>query len=295
LPAGDENSDLFPIMKLCFKPLRLVLLLALSVPLGASGATVTIKGSDTMVILFQRWAEVYAKNHPDASLQVNGGGSGTGIAALLNGTTQIANESRALRAEEMAAFIKKFKVRPHVYKICFDAVSIYVNARNPVTQLNLKQLEGIFTGKTTNWKALGGPDAPIALYGRDSSSGTYDIIKEKVLAKHDFAAAVKTLSGTAIVAEAVKNDPNGIGYGGVAYGRAVKLLSISKGEGYEAVAPTEENAVEGRYPLTRVLLSYVNPSADKGAVASFINWCISDAGQEVVKDVGYYPLPKNLR
>ncbi len=282
-------------MNRCLKKHLLVLALTISLPLGTFGASVTIKGSDTMVILAQRWAEVYAKNHRDINIQVTGGGSGTGIAALLNRTTDIANESRALRAEEMAAFLKKFKVRPHVYKICFDAVCIYVNTKNPVAQLSLHQLEAIFTGKITNWKALGGPDAPISLYGRDSSSGTYDIFKEKVLSKHDFAVSVKTLPGTAIVAEAVKNDPNGIGYGGVAYGRAVKLLSVSKNEGYEAFAPTEENTVEGRYPLSRVLLSYINPSADKGAVAAFINWCISDAGQAVAKEVGYYPLPKNLR
>jgi phosphate transport system substrate-binding protein len=295
LPAGDENSDLFPIMKLCFKPLRLVLLLALSVPLGASGATVTIKGSDTMVILFQRWAEVYRKSHPDAAIQVSGGGSGVGIAALLNGTTHIANESRALKPEEMAAFFRKFKARPHIYKICLDGVSIFINPKNPVSKLTFRQLEAIFTGKVANWKAVGGPDAPISLYGRDSSSGTYDIFKEKVLSKHDFAASTKTLPGTAAVVEAIKRDPNGIGYGGVAYGHDLKLLPVSKSDGEEAIAPTEANVIDGRYPLSRFLLNYVNPSADKGAVASFINWCISDAGQEVVKEIGYYPLPKNLR
>lgn len=269
--------------------------LAFVVPMGAFGAAITIKGSDTMVILSQRWAEVYRKSHPDATIEISGGGSGVGIAALLNGTTQIANESRALKAEEMAAFFKKFKARPHIYRICLDGVSIFVNPKNPVAQLSLRQLETVFTGKTTNWKDVGGPDAPISLYGRDSSSGTYDIFKEKILAKRDFAAATKTLPGTAAVVEAIKGDVNAIGYGGVAYGHAVKVLPLSKAQGEPPVAPTEENVVEGKYPLCRVLLNYVNPSADKGAVAAFINWCISDAGQEVVKEVGYYPLPKNLR
>jgi phosphate transport system substrate-binding protein len=273
----------------------IVPVLALVVPLGAGAATITIKGSDTMAILSQRWVEVYSKSHPGVAIQITGGGSGTGIAALLNGTTDIANESRPLRPEEIAAFFKKFKVRPHIYRICLDGVCIFVNPKNQVTQLSLRQLEAIFTGKTTNWKAVSGPDAPISLYGRDSSSGTYDIFKEEVLSKHDFAAATKTLPGTAAVVEAIKGDPNGIGYGGVAYGHSVKLLSISKGQGDGALAPTEENVIEGRYPLSRILLNYVNPSADKGAVADFINWCISDAGQEVVKEVGYYPLPKNLR
>jgi phosphate transport system substrate-binding protein len=272
-----------------------VLVLALALPPDAGAATITVKGSDTMVILSQRWAEVYAKGHPGVALQISGGGSGVGIAALLNGTTDIANESRALKPEEMAAFFKKFKARPHIYKICLDGVSIFVNPKNPVSQLSLRQLEAIYTCKITNWKAVGGPDATIALYGRDSSSGTYDIFKEKVLSKHDFAASTKTLPGTAAVVEAIKNDPNGIGYGGVAYGHDLKLLAVSKGEGHEALAPTEENVVEGRYPLSRFLLNYVNPSADKGAVAAFINWCISDPGQDVVKAVGYYPLPKNLR
>ena len=271
------------------------LVLALVAPFATRAATITVKGSDTMVILSQRWAQVYAKGHPGVAVQVSGGGSGVGIAALLNGTTDIANESRALKPEEMAVFFRKFKARPHIYKICLDGVSIFVNPKNPVSQLTLRQLEAIFTCKVTNWKAVGGTDAPISLYGRDSSSGTYDIFKEKVLSKRDFAAATKTLPGTAAVVEAIKGDPHGIGYGGVAYGRDVKLLAISKGEGHEALAPTQENVVEGRYPLSRFLLNYVNPAADKGAVAAFINWCISDAGQEVVKDVGYYPLPKNLR
>jgi phosphate transport system substrate-binding protein len=142
---------------------------------------------------------------------------------------------------------------------------------------------------------VGGLDAPISLYGRDCSSGTYDIFKEKVLSKCDFAATTKTLPGTGAVVEAIKGNPNAIGYGGVAYGHAVKVLSLAKNRGDVPVAPTEENVVEGKYPLSRVLLNYVNPSADKGAVADFINWCISDAGQEVVREVGYYPLPKNLR
>lgn len=273
----------------------IALFLAVVVPRSVVAATITIKGSDTMVILSQRWAEVYSKSHPGVAVQVSGGGSGVGIAALLNGTTDIANESRALKPEEMAAFFKKFKARPHIYKICLDGVSIFVNPKNPVSQLTLRQLEAIYTCKMTNWKAVGGADAPIALYGRDSSSGTYDIFKEKVLSKHDFAASTKTLPGTAAVVEAIKSDPNGIGYGGVAYGHDVKLLSVSQGEGYEVLAPTEANVVDGRYPLSRFLVNYVNPSADKGTVAAFINWCISDAGQEVVKNVGYYPLPKNLR
>lgn len=282
-------------MKTCIMRSLMIAVATMSLPLSAFGAAITIKGSDTMVILSQRWAEVYRKSHPDAAIQVSGGGSGVGIAALLNGTTHIANESRALKPEEMAAFFRKFKARPHIYKICLDGVSIFVNPKNPVSQLTLRQLEAIFTGKVANWKAVGGSDVPISLYGRDSSSGTYDIFKEKVLSKHDFAASTKTLPGTAAVVEAIKHDPNGIGYGGVAYGHDLKLLSVSKSEGEDPIAPTEANVIDGRYPLSRFLLNYVNPSADKGAVAAFINWCISDAGQEVVKEIGYYPLPKNLR
>jgi len=267
----------------------------LAIAASAFSANVTVKGSDTMVILGQKWAEVYMKGHPGTTVQVTGGGSGTGIAALLNGGTDICNASRSMKTTEVTDFLKKFRARPHEYKMCFDGLSVYVSKENPVTQLSFKQLEGIFTGKITNWKQVGGNDAPISLYGRENSSGTYEFFKEHVLSKKDFAASTKTMPGTAAVIQGVAKDANAIGYGGIAYAEGVKSIKVSKTDGGEAIAASEETVLSGKYPISRYLFCYVNPGKDSGAVADYINWCLSDAGQAVVKEVGYFPLPKNMR
>jgi phosphate transport system substrate-binding protein len=263
--------------------------------LSANAQNITVKGSDTMVILGQKWAETYMKSNPGASVQVTGGGSGVGIAALLNGSTDICNASRPMKPSELADFVRKFKVRPHEYKTCLDALSVYVNKSSPIEKLSFRQLEGIFTGKITNWKSVGGPDAPIALYGRENSSGTYEFFKEHVLNKKDFAAATKTMPGTAAVIQGVAQDKNGIGYGGIAYAEGVKAIKVSKTDGGEAITPNEKTVLDGTYPISRYLFNYVAPAKDAGAVAAYIGWCLSDAGQAVVKDVGYFPLPKNMR
>jgi len=267
--------------------------------LGLAGAAlagnITVKGSDTMVILGQKWAEVYMKKNSGQTVQVTGGGSGTGIAALLNGTTDICNSSRPMKPSEVADCVKKFKARPHEYRMCMDGLSVYVHSSNPLSQLGIPQLEKIFTGKVTNWKDVGGPDAPISLYGRENSSGTYEFFKEHVLNKADFAAATKTMPGTAAVIQGVAKDKNGIGYGGIAYGEGVKHLKVSKADGGEGIEPTEENVLTGKYPIARYLFNYIAPAADEGAIKEYIKWCRSDEGQAVVKEVGYFPLPKNLR
>jgi len=274
------------------KPI-LTILMALAIT--AQAQNITIKGSDTMVILGQKWAETYMKKNPGTTVQVTGGGSGTGIAALLNGSTDICNSSRPIRPSEVAECVKKFKARPREYKTCLDALSVYVQKDNPIESLSFPQLEGIFTGKITNWKAVGGPDLPISLYGRENSSGTYEFFKEHVLNKKDFAASTKTMPGTAAVIQGIAKDKGGIGYGGIAYGEGVKHLKVSKAAGGEAFEPTEQNVFDGKYPITRYLFNYIAPAKDAGAVAAFISWCISDEGQAVVKDVGYFPLPKNMR
>jgi phosphate transport system substrate-binding protein len=269
---------------------------ALAAATSVFAGSITVKGSDTLVILGQKWAEVYMKKNPGTTLQVTGGGSGVGIAALVNGTTDICNASRPMRTKEIATFIAKSRgIRPREYKMCLDAISVYVNKGNPVECLSFPQLEGIFTGKITNWKQVGGSDAPISLYGRENSSGTYEFFKEHVLKGKDFAAATKTMPGTAAVIQGIANDANGVGYGGVAYGEGVKALKVSKVDGGDGIAPNEETVLSSKYPIWRYLFNYVDPAKDSGAVAAYINWCLSDEGQAVVKDVGYFPLPKNMR
>lgn len=262
---------------------------------SAQAGSITAKGSDTLVILAQKWAEVYMGQKPETKIQVTGGGSGVGFAALQNRQTDLANASRPIKAKEIEACIKAFGKRPTEYKVALDGLSVYVHAENPVKELTLEQLQAIFTGQVKNWKAVGGPDAPITVYSRENSSGTYEFFKEHVLKGKDFAASAQTMPGTAAVLQAVAKDKGGIGYGGAAYGAGAKHIAIKKDDAAPALEPTEENVIKGAYPIWRYLFIYVNPAQDKGQIAAYLNWIRSDAGQALVKEVGYYPLPPQFR
>lgn len=283
-----------PNMKQLSRSLAFAAALCLAAQPALAG-DITAKGSDTLVILAQKWAEQYMAKNPATKIQVTGGGSGTGFAALQNRTTDLANASRPIKSKEKFECIKAFGKPPTEYKVCLDGLSVYVSAGNPVTELSLEQLEAIFTGRLTNWKQVGGPDAPITVYSRENSSGTYEFFKEHVLQGKDFLASAQTMPGTAAVLQAVGKDKHGIGYGGAAYGEGARTLKIKKDAASKAVEATEENVLSGTYPIWRYLYIYVNPALDKGEVAAYLTWIQSDDGQKVVKDVGYYPLPKELR
>lgn len=256
---------------------------------------ITVKGSDTLVILAQKWAEVYMSTHPDVKIQVTGGGSGVGFAALQNQGTDIADASRPIKAKEVEACIKAFSKRPKEYKVAVDGLSVYVNNDNPVKELDLEQLAGIFTGAIQNWKEVGGKDAPITIYSRENSSGTYEFFKEHVLKGKDFSAGAQTMPGTAALLQAVSKDPNGIGYGGAAYGAGARALGVKKDANAKAVEPNEETVLNQTYPIWRYLYNYVNPALDKGDIRAYLEWIRSDEGQKIVKEVGYYSLPPDLR
>lgn len=261
----------------------------------AFAGNITVKGSDTLVVLAQKWAEVYMGGHAGQKIQVTGGGTGTGFAALQNQTTDLCNASRKIKAKEQEQCVKVFGKRPTEYKVALDGLSVYVAADNKVDQLSLEELEGIFTGKIKNWKEVGGPDAPITVYSRENSSGTYEFFKENVLKGKDFASSAQTMPGTAAVLQAVAKDKNGVGYGGAAYGAGAKHIKVSKAKGEEGIEPNEESVLSGKYPIWRYLFVYVNPALDKGDTAAYLKWIRGEEGQKLVKDVGYYPLPKNLR
>jgi phosphate transport system substrate-binding protein len=263
--------------------------------LATQAGNLTVKGSDTMVILAQKWAEVYMGQNSGTKIQVTGGGTGTGFAALQNQTADLCNASRKIKSKEIENCQKAFNKRPTEYKVAIDGLSVYVNADNAVKELTVEQLELIFTGKIKNWKEVGGADAPITVYSRENSSGTYEFFKEHVLKGKDFAAKAQTMPGTAAVLQAVAKDKNGIGYGGAAYGAGAKHLMVKADGSSPAIDPTEENVVSQKYPIWRYLYIYLNPALDKGEVAAYLKWIRSDAGQAVVKDVGYFPLPANLR
>ena len=271
------------------------ILAAATLTASAFAGNITVKGSDTLVILAQKWAEVYMGQHADIKIQVSGGGSGIGFAALQSQTTDLCDASRKAKPAEIANCLKAFGARPTEYKVALDGLSVYVNPENPLKELTVAQVGDIFTGKIKNWKEVGGPDAPITVYSRENSSGTYEFFKEHILKGKDFVASAQTMPGTAAIVQAVVKDKNSIGYGGAAYGGSSKLLSIKKTDTSPAIAPTEENVISGTYPIWRHLYVYVNPALDKGDVAAYLNWIRSDDGQKYVKDIGYYPLPKNLR
>ena len=272
-----------------------LLLTAFTAAAGLHAANITVKGSDTLVILAQKWAEVYMGEHKAVKIQVTGGGTGTGFAALQGQTTDLCNASRKAKPAEIANCLKAFGKRPTEYKVALDGLSVYVNPENSLKELTLDQLKDIFTGKIKNWKAVGGPDAPITVYSRENSSGTYEFFKEHVLKGSDFAASAQTMPGTAAIVQAVVKDKGGIGYGGAAYGGGSKPLAIKKDQASPAVIPTEETVVNGTYPIWRHLFVYLDPAKDKGEIAAYLNWIRSDEGQKYTKEVGYYPLPKNLR
>lgn len=257
---------------------------------GNRGANlVTVKGSDTMVILGQRWAEAYMAAHPGSVVQVTGGGSGTGIAALINGTTDICQASRPMKEDERRQIQQRYGGPPHEILVARDGLAVYLNEKNPVAALTLAQLKAIYTGQATRWSQVGGEDAAIVPYGRENSSGTYEYFKEHVLEKGDFAAAIQTLPGTAAVVNAVAQDPRGIGYGGAAYLKGVKECAVKRDPAAPGVLPSAENVHSGAYPISRGLFFYTR-KPPSGAIKAFVDFALSDAGQKLVTEVGYFPV-----
>jgi phosphate transport system substrate-binding protein len=257
---------------------------------GGSNKPLTIKGSDTMVILGQRLAEEYMKANAGTVVQVNGGGSGTGIAALINGTVDLAQSSRPMKDDEKQKVAQSRGSAVVEQAVALDALAVFVHSSNPVQHLTITQVKDIYQGKITNWSGVGGPNAPIVLYGRESSSGTYDYFREHVLEKGDFAPAVQTLQGTAATINAVGNDKNGIGYGGIAYAKQVRPIGIAAG-GAQPVAPSEATVADGTYPLSRKLFFYHAQNAPE-RVTKFVQWSLTPEAQALVTKVGYFPLPK---
>ncbi|HEX7832797.1 MAG TPA: phosphate ABC transporter substrate-binding protein [Thermoanaerobaculia bacterium] len=260
-------------------------------PSRASNKPLTIKGSDTMVILGQRLAEEYMKTNAGEVVQVNGGGSGTGIAALINGTADLAQSSRSMKDDEKAKAKQSRGADVVERAVALDALGVFVHSSNPVQSLTIAQVKDIFQGKIKNWKEIGGADSQIILYGRESSSGTYDYFREHVLEKGDFAPAVQTLQGTAAIINAIGRDKNGIGYGGIAYAKEVRALGIAAAD-KPPVAPSEATVADGTYPLSRKLFFYYAANAPE-RVTKFADWALTPEAQALVTAVGYFPLATN--
>jgi len=253
------------------------------------------KGSDTIVNLALAWAEQYQSEHPEVSLSVTGGGSGTGIAALLNGTVDIANASRQIKQKEIDLASEK-GIKPVEHVIARDAIAVIVNPNNPVSELTLQQISDIYSGKITNWREVGGEDRPIVRLSRETNSGTHVYFLETVLRLGDKESetlfSMDTLllpSSEGIIAE-VRQNPNAIGYDGLGYvPDDLKVIAIAPEVGDAYILPSIETVNNGAYPIARDLYMYTN-GEPTGAVAEYLNWILSPQAQEIVKELGFVPI-----
>jgi len=260
---------------------------------------IQIKGSDSEVNLVQRLAEVFMQKNPGVNIAVTGGGSGTGIAALINKTTDIANSSRDLSPKEEEE-AKQAGVQPFRIIFATDGISVVTHPANPISKLTLEQLGKIFKGEITNWKEVGGKDAKISLYGRQSNSGTYVFFREFVV-KADYSPHMKAMNGNAQIVEAMKKDQDGIGYVAVGYVvnekdevmPGIKIINIAKDGKSEAYSPAKmENVMSKKYPITRPLNQYTN-GRPSGKLYDFIKFELSKEGQEIVRKEGFFPVQKD--
>ncbi len=246
-------------------------------------------GSDTMVNLAQAWAEEYAKVDSTVSVEVSGGGSGTGIAALSSGTVDIANCSRRFEQQEIDTAKKNTGKEPHEFMVGFDALAVYVNKNNPLNEITLNQLADIYAenGKITKWSQLGvkmpGNSDEIIRVSRQSNSGTYFYFREAILGKgRDFKLGSRDMQGSKDVVELVTNTPGAIGYSGMGYNTPdVKQLRVAKKAGDKAYAPTVASTLDHTYPIARPLFMYTL-GEPAGAVKKYIDWVHSDEGQKIV-------------
>lgn len=256
---------------------------------AGSQKAISVKGSDTMVHLTSSWAEQFMGLYPGTQVSVTGGGSGTGIAALLNGTTDICASSREIQGKEKELALQK-KIDLVEHAVARDGLAIIVNPANPVAELSMEQIRKIFTGEYANWKEVGGQDLPIIVLSRESSSGTFVFFQEFVLNKADYTPKARLLAGTSALVQSVAADQGAIAYVGLAFAleakATVKMLPVQSAEGAPAVLPSDETVRAGKYPIARPLYLYTNGSSSP-EVKAFVDFCLSDAGQKIVKETGY--------
>jgi len=262
----------------------LTLILSLSVSTAfAKQGQITCSGSTTVLPIAQAAAEAFMDKHPNINISVRGGGSGVGIAALQNGTVQIANSSRPMKSKEMSA-CKSKGINPVGYAVANDAIAIVVHKSNPVKNLTLKQIKDIYTGKISNWKALGGPSLPIVVVSRDVASGTFEDFNEKALGGAKVVASAQLLASNNAVVSAVASTPGAVGYAGLGYiTDGINVVNVDN------ITPSETSAKNGSYQLARKLYMFTNGKAS-GDVGIFIGWLQSAEGQAIVKDQGFIPL-----
>lgn len=263
----------------------------------AASGMVQIKGSDTMVNLGQAWAESFMKRYPNIPVSVTGGGSGTGFAALINGTCDIAEASRAIEDKEIA-LAKTRKINPIEYKVGLDGLTVVVNPKNPVSKLTIDQLSDIFTGKIKNWSQVGGKNGSIVILSREVNSGTHVYFKEHVLrhgnakGPEEYAPDALLLPSSQAIADEVASNQNAIGYYGMGYlSSKQKAILVAKAQSSPYISPTVANVINGTYPISRPLFMYTN-GQPTGAVKQVIDFVFSAEGQKIVSKLDFVPIKK---
>src|SRR5258706_3935252 len=264
---------------------------------NAASAYIENKGSDTIVNLALAWAERYQVEHPDIRISVTGGGSGTGIAALINGTVDIANASRKISEDEKKQAQGK-GIQPVEFVIARDAIAVIVNPENPVSELTLQQISDIYSGKIGNWKEIGGDDRPIVRLSRETNSGTHVYFLETVLRLGDkknktfFSADTLLLPSSEGIINEVRSNPNAIGYDGLGYvPKDLKVIGIAKEAGKPYVLPSVATVNDKTYPIARDLYMYTAGEPD-GAIKAYLEWLVSADAQKIVSDLGFVPILK---
>jgi phosphate transport system substrate-binding protein len=257
--------------------------------------SIQIKGSDTMVNLGQAWAEEYMRQHPSVLIAVTGGGSGTGIAALLTNTCDIAASSRTMKEKELTQAQAK-GIKPRELKVALDGLAVVVSPKNPVNQLTVDELADIFSGKIRNWKEVGGDDLPIVLLSREVNSGTHVYFKEHVLQrgeekrKAEFDEGSLLMPSSQAIADEISQNPNAIGYYGMGYSSPTqKILAIAKDAKSPYILPTIETIMNNTYYISRPLLMYIN-GEPQGRIKDFMDFVLSDKGQDVVRQIDFVPI-----
>ncbi len=266
---------------------------------GGRQQTLQNKGSDTLVNVALAWAEAYRDVEPDVAIAVTGGGSGTGIASLINGTVDIANASRAMKDKEIEE-AKANGIEPLEHVVAIDALAIITNLENPVSELTIPQLSDMYTGRITNWKEVGGNDAQIILTSRETNSGTHVYFLEEVVRRGEkenediFAPHTLLMPSSVGITSEVRRNPNAIGYDGLGYVDAEheKVISIAVDSESEYIQPTVQSASDGIYPLSRNLFMYT-AGEPTGDLADYLAWILSADGQQIVANLGFVPLTEN--
>jgi phosphate transport system substrate-binding protein len=264
-------------------------ILAAAILFAGAAHAQKIKGSDTVLPLSQKEAENYMKKHPSQTLVVTGGGSGVGLSALIEGTTDIAQSSRKMKFDERQKLQTAGRTVKEVI-VAYDALAIIVHPQNKVTDLTREQLEGIFTGKITNWKEVGGADLKIIPYSRETSSGTYEFFKESVLRNRNYKSGIMSMPATGAIVQSVSQTKGAIGYIGLAYlNKNIKAIHVSYDKGKTFTAPSVVAAKDGTYPIVRPLLYYYITQSEK-RVRPFVDYVLSSEGQKAVSETGFIPL-----